>query len=106
MVFKAGGHYAYSNYASTVNKAVTELLCKVCSCSEADTSNGDSPIDEMQMDEKRYLKLMLANSQEQQQQQNQSLPLQVNHQQQANRQKVTLITNSSIDDQIKRHFKW
>lgn len=29
MVFKAGGHYAYSNYAKTVNKAVSELLKKV-----------------------------------------------------------------------------
>jgi pimeloyl-ACP methyl ester carboxylesterase len=29
MVFKAGGHYAYSNYAGTVNKAVSELLSKV-----------------------------------------------------------------------------
>lgn len=29
MVFKAGGHYAYSNYAKTVNKAVSELLNKV-----------------------------------------------------------------------------
>uniref|UniRef100_A0A6G1SGJ0 Uncharacterized protein n=1 Tax=Aceria tosichella TaxID=561515 RepID=A0A6G1SGJ0_9ACAR len=29
MVFKAGGHYAYSNYASTVNQAVSELLSKV-----------------------------------------------------------------------------
>lgn len=28
MVFKAGGHYAYSNYAKTVNKAVSELLDK------------------------------------------------------------------------------
>lgn len=29
MVFKAGGHYAYSNYAKTVNKAVSELLDRV-----------------------------------------------------------------------------
>ena len=29
MVFKAGGHYAYSNYAKTVNQAVSELLEKV-----------------------------------------------------------------------------
>lgn len=29
MVFKAGGHYAYSNYAKTVNMAVSELLNKV-----------------------------------------------------------------------------
>lgn len=29
MVFKAGGHYAYSNYAKTVNRAVTELLDRV-----------------------------------------------------------------------------
>lgn len=29
MVFKAGGHYAYSNYAKTVNKAVSELLARV-----------------------------------------------------------------------------
>ena len=32
MVFKAGGHYAYSNYAKTVNQAVSELLRKVTSC--------------------------------------------------------------------------
>lgn len=31
MVFKAGGHYAYSNYAKTVNKAVSELLQRVTS---------------------------------------------------------------------------
>ena len=29
MVFKAGGHYAYSNYARTVNTAVSGLLQKV-----------------------------------------------------------------------------
>lgn len=29
MVFKEGGHYAYSNYAKTVNRAVSELLGKV-----------------------------------------------------------------------------
>lgn len=29
MVFKAGGHYAYSNYAKTVNAAVSELLERV-----------------------------------------------------------------------------
>ena len=29
MVFKAGGHYAYSNYAKTVNQAISELLDRV-----------------------------------------------------------------------------
>lgn len=29
MVFKEGGHYAYSNYGKTVNRAVSELLNKV-----------------------------------------------------------------------------
>lgn len=29
MVFKAGGHYAYSNYAKTVNKAVSDLLARI-----------------------------------------------------------------------------